>query len=208
MVMGALLVGLQPAWAQSQEGGTGIYTCVDRAGRRITSDRPIPECLDREQRELSSSGITRRIIPPSLNAEERARAEAVARQEAELQTKRAEEQRRDRALLSRYNSAQQHDQERHKQLQALETSETSIQGRIDELKKQQQGLAIEMEFYASAPSKAPAWLTHRIKGNTEQLASQKRLLAGVAEDRQRINDRFDEERARLQQLWPPTPGTR
>ena len=38
----------------------GIYTCVDAYGRRITSDRPIPECMDREQRQLSSSGVSRR----------------------------------------------------------------------------------------------------------------------------------------------------
>ena len=49
----AVLVGLSvPAGAQSS-----IYTCIDAQGRRITSDRPIPQCLDREQRELSRSGI-------------------------------------------------------------------------------------------------------------------------------------------------------
>ena len=42
----------------------GIYTCVDAYGRRITSDRPIPECMDREQRQLSSSGVTRRVLRP------------------------------------------------------------------------------------------------------------------------------------------------
>ena len=37
----------------------GIYTCVDAKGRRLTSDRPIMECIDREQNELSAGGTVR-----------------------------------------------------------------------------------------------------------------------------------------------------
>ena len=67
--MGGVLLatlGAQVASAQPMEAAGGIYTCVDRNGRRLTADRPIPECLDREQRELSPSGMTRRQIGPSL----------------------------------------------------------------------------------------------------------------------------------------------
>jgi hypothetical protein len=70
LVAGSLAAGLlAPAWAE------GIYTCVDAKGRRITSDRPIIECIDREQRELSPSGTVRRKIGPSLTAMERAAVE-------------------------------------------------------------------------------------------------------------------------------------
>ena len=54
------------------EGKGGIYTCTDRYGKRITSDRPIAACIDREQRQLGSNGTLRRIIPPSYTGEERA----------------------------------------------------------------------------------------------------------------------------------------
>ena len=64
----ALLAGAAgSAWGQA-----GIYTCVDAHGKRITSDRPILECLDREQKELNPTGTVRRIVPPSLTASERA----------------------------------------------------------------------------------------------------------------------------------------
>ena len=53
----------------------GIYTCVDAKGRRITSDRVIPECLDREQKELSPSGTVRRVVGPNLTGAERAQQE-------------------------------------------------------------------------------------------------------------------------------------
>ncbi|HET7868163.1 MAG TPA: DUF4124 domain-containing protein, partial [Burkholderiaceae bacterium] len=40
-----------PAAAQAAgSAGSGIYSCTDARGRRLTSDRPIIECLDREQR--------------------------------------------------------------------------------------------------------------------------------------------------------------
>ena len=76
----ALWAGLTAfAFAQAPAAGQGIYTCVDKHGRRITADRPIQECLDREQRELSPSGITRRQIGPSLSDTERAALEAQQR---------------------------------------------------------------------------------------------------------------------------------
>ena len=33
-----------------------IYSCIDAHGKRITSDRPIPECAAREQRVLNADG--------------------------------------------------------------------------------------------------------------------------------------------------------
>ena len=82
-----LLAGAEFAAAQPQGASGSIYTCVDRNGRRLTADRPIPECLDREQRELSPSGTTRRQIGPSLTEIERAAQEAQRRKEAEARAR-------------------------------------------------------------------------------------------------------------------------
>lgn len=179
----------------------GIYVCVDRSGRRITADRPIPECLDREQRELTSTGITRRVVPPNLTAEERAIEEAKAKQEAVQRVRLAEEKRRDLALLSRYSNARQHEQERQQQLAIVKNTQAAIQKRSQELIKQRDDLQVEMEFYKADPKKAPAWLQHRINYNAEQIEAQKRLLDNQSEEGQRINDRFDEELVRLKQIW-------
>jgi hypothetical protein len=56
--------------------GSTIYSCTDAQGKRLTSDRPIPECVGREQRVLNSDGSVRRVLPPTLTAAERAEAEA------------------------------------------------------------------------------------------------------------------------------------
>jgi len=45
--------------------GPVTYTCVDSKGNKRSSDRPIPECSDREQRVLNKDGSVRRVIPPT-----------------------------------------------------------------------------------------------------------------------------------------------
>lgn len=189
--------------AQTTPGVPGIYVCVDATGRRITSDRPIPECLDREQRELSSTGATRRVVPASLTADERERLEALAQQDAAQRAKANEDRRRDRALLSRYPNQRKHDEERAKQLAQVDEVIASIHLRSKDLVKQRAELDLEMEFYKATPSKAPVWLKRRQEDNAQQQEGQKRLVANQALEKQRINTRFDEELARLRQLWAP-----
>lgn len=203
-VLGIWLIGsIGQAAAQQDNSANGpsIYSCVDSLGRRITADRPIPECLDREQRELSPTGITRRVIAPNLTAEERAREEAKAQQEAALRLKQAEEKKRDRALLARYGSQKQHDQERQQQLAVVKNTQAAIERRTQDLIKQRENLQAELEFYKGDPKKAPAWLQHRVKENAEQIEAQKRLMEYQQEESQRINARFDEELVRLKVLW-------
>ena len=197
-----------PALAQPRETSPGIFVCVDAKGRRITSDRPIPECLDRDQRELSSSGVTKRVVRPHPTADEQARNEAIAQQEATARTKEADAKRRDRALLARYPSQRHHDAEREKQLSLVDGSIAVIELRGADLQKQQEGIQEEMEFYKGDPSKAPAWLKHRVADNAEQLASHKRLVADQMDEKKRINARFDEELARLKQLLNTKPTAR
>ena len=55
------------ALAQGQTpSAAGIYSCVDAQGRRLTSDRPIPDCTTREQRVLNKDGSVQRVVPPTL----------------------------------------------------------------------------------------------------------------------------------------------
>ena len=97
LVLSGLVAIAMPALAQSAgQNRSGIYTCIDAKGRRITADRPIPECIDREQRELGSSGTVRRVVPPSYTAEERARIAAQRRAEDEARARVNEERRRER----------------------------------------------------------------------------------------------------------------
>lgn len=185
------------AWAQS-----GIYTCIDAQGRRITSDRPIPECLDRPQRELNRSGTTKRVIPPPMTAEER-EAQAAREREAQAARQRARDAiRRDQALLARYPDPAAHQAVRQEALTQTLVVVAAAEERIAELERERQRLDDEMEFYVNDPSRAPAKLLRDIEGNKAEIEEQRRAIANQEEERRRINARFDEEEAHLRSLWP------
>lgn len=196
----ALMQGA-PAWAQDNKNTGGIYSCVDSKGRRLTSDRPIIDCLDREQRELSQSGTVKRVVPPSYTAEEKARLEAQRKVEEAEKARIAEEKRRDKALLIRYPNQAVHDKERVEALKQVDEVIEAVKKRVTELGKQRKEIDQELEFYQNDPKKAPAWLQRKLEDNTQQVQVQNRFLSEQAQEKQRINARFDEELTKLKVLW-------
>lgn len=188
-------------WCSVGLAQAAIFTCVDAQGRRITSDRPIAACMDREQRELSSSGSVKRVIPPEPTAEERATLDAKRKADAEQTARLAEEKRKERALLSRYPNEAAHQRERAKALESVDVVENTIQKRIEELVKLRAGLDDEMAFYAKDPAKAPPLLKRKIKDNESLVSAQQNALKQQAAERQRVNERFDAELEQLRRLW-------
>ena len=203
IVGGVLLATLGADCARAQAPGTsgGIYTCVDRNGRRLTADRPIAECLDREQRELGPSGIVRRQIGPSLTEQERAAQEAQRRKEAEARARELEERRRERVLTARYPDKATHDVERAAAIQMVDDVTATAEKRLVELTQQRKTFDVEMEFYKKDPSKAPMSLRRKIAENEESIAEQQRFIAGQDQEKRRVHQRFDVELAQLRKLW-------
>lgn len=178
-----------------------IYSCVDAKGRTLTADRPIAECSDRTQRALSSSGMVKRQIGPSLTAQEQAVQDEKDRRAAEKLAREAEDRRRDKALLLRYPAAEVHDRERAAALLQIDEVIKASSKRGSELAGQRKALAGELEFYARDPSRAPAPLKRRLEENESSVAVQQRFIAEQAQEKKRVNQRFDEELAKLRQLW-------
>lgn len=197
----ALALCLLAGAAVAQNSGGGIYSCTDSKGRRLTSDRPIPECLDREQQELGKTGIVKRVLPPSYTAEERARLDAQRKAEELQRARVAEEKRRDKALLVRYPNQAMHDKERAEALLQIDEVVGAVNKRQEALARQRKEIDVELEFYQGDVNKAPSWLKRKLEDNEQQVQIQKRFLADQAQEKQRINGRFDEELAKLKQLW-------
>jgi hypothetical protein len=181
-------------WSQT------IYTCVDAKGRRLTSDRQIPECIDREQKELNSSGTVRRSIAPIPTAQERVVLEEKERKENEEKQRQAEERRMQRALLTRYPNQSVHDMERAKALRAAQDVIVTSQRRIVELQQEHKQLDVEAEFYKDR-AKWPVKLKRQMEDNEQQTVSQQRFIAAQDEEKRRIEKRFDDELAKLKLLW-------
>jgi hypothetical protein len=189
--------------------GCSVYTCIDAKGRKLTADRPIPECTDREQKILNPSGTVKAKVGPTLTAQERADLEAKEKREMEERNRTADEKRRDRALLIRYPNKAIHDQERQEAMMQIGVVIQAARNRLDELIKQREAVDGEMEFYKSDPNKAPAYVRRQQEENIQSQAVQRRFIGEQENEIKRVNARFEDELVRLRQLWAtisPTAG--
>ena len=197
---GMALAMLAPAWAQ-QAKPQEVYTCTDKQGRRITSDRPIADCVDREQRVLDHTGTERRRLGPSLSEHERAAQEVQRRKEMEERARIAEERRRERVLTARYPDEATHQAERDAAIDQVEEVTVVAHKRVQSLKAERRRLDQELEFYRGDVTKAPALLQRQIADNEQAQSDQQRFLTTQELEKRRIHQRFDAELALLRQLW-------
>jgi hypothetical protein len=209
-LIGGLLVGwLGQVQAQAQT--QGIYSCVDSKGRRLTADRPIAECVDREQKLLNPSGTVKSTVGPTLTAHERTELEARQKRDAEERERQVEEKRRERALLVRYPNKDTHDKERAEAVAQIGVVRKAAVNRVNELLGQRDALSTELEFYKKDTSKIPPSLRRQLDDIAHSLEVQGRFIADQDAEIARVNARFDEELVRLKQPWaqraPGAAGT-
>ena len=199
LVAALLIVSCMAAAAQD------IYTCIDAQGRKRTSDRKIPECIDREQKILNPSGTVKATIGPTLTALERSQIDAQNKIREQELARLEEEKKRDRALLVRYPSLALHQQEREESLRQVLMVKSAALVRVAELMAERNKLLDEMAFYTKDPNKAPLKLRQQIEAVSQTLAGQGRFLADKDNEIIRTNARFDEELKRLKPLWQMNP---
>jgi hypothetical protein len=205
VALSGVLIGLSPvALAQSSPGTPSIYTCVDAKGRRLTSDRPIPECLDRAQDLRNKDGSVRAKVPPSLTAEERAAQEEAQRAELARDAARKDALRHDRNLLTRYPDEAAHQKAREAALEPMQQALHGVQKRLTALEAEQKSLREEAEFYKGKD--LPRKLKIRFDDNKTSLEAQRSSAANHQAEMQRINARYDEELDRLRKLWAGAPA--
>lgn len=196
-----IVAGLLFGGLCAQASAQAIFTCVDAKGRRLTADRPIAECADREQRELTPSGTVKRRIGPVLTAEERAAEEEKNRKALEERSRLAEEKKRERALLIRYPDKAAHEKERAAALIVADDAIVLAKKNMDQLVAHGKKMNTELEFYKGDTARTPALLKRQIEENHQHIEAQKRFIANQDNEKQRINARFDEELAKLKELW-------
>ncbi len=189
----------QVAKPGATKGSGAIFTCVSASGRKLTADRPISECLDREQRVLNSDGSLRTVLQPSLTADERAALEEVERRKQRERVAKLDAVRRDRNLLARYPSEPVHAKAREGALDTVRESIRSSEQRLADLQKERKPLAAETEFYKTKP--VPPKLKGQIDAIDVSIDAQRELVVNQQAELGRINGLYDAELARLRQLW-------
>lgn len=190
---------MSPATAQAPGQDKGIYTCVDGKGKRITSDRPIEACADREQELRNKDGSIKRRLPPTLTPDERAEAEAAERKAALERAAYADAVRRDKNLLARYPDEATHKRARSASLDAARQAMKNSESRLAELAAERKPLMDEAEFYKGKPM--PARLKQQIEANDTSMAAQREAIQNQEAELGRINRNLDVELEHLRKLW-------
>jgi len=179
-----------------------IYQC-ELNGRKVTSDRPIPECVHKEQKELNPDGSLKRILPPTLTPDELAIKEQHER-EAKLEfAKRNDWVRRDRNLMQRFPDEAAHRKARESALDELRIAARSSAERIEKLLKDRKKYEDDRQFYENDKVKKPlpTSLRQQLDANDAALAAQRALAQGQEMEVERINANYDAELVRLKKLW-------
>jgi hypothetical protein len=202
-VAGMALWALVPPLAMAEQGGNppsaGIYSCVDAQGRRLTSDRPIADCVSREQRVLNKDGSVQRVLPPTLSAEERAEREAAQRKADLARAAQADAVRHDRNLMVRYPNESAHQKAREAALDTVRLAMKATELRLRELAAERKPLRDESEFYTGR--QIPPRLKQQLDANDAGVAAQRQSAANQELELARINRLYDAELERLRRLW-------
>lgn len=59
---GSMLLPASLAAVSLSAQAANIYTCINAKGQRITSDRPIVECIDRTQELRNTDGSVKQVV--------------------------------------------------------------------------------------------------------------------------------------------------
>jgi hypothetical protein len=201
LLFGAFAGQAPVAMAQTAPAASsvGIYTCIDDKGRKLTSDRPIPECNGREQRVLNRDGSLRTVKPPPMTADERAEREAADRKAALAHAAQNDAVRRDRNLITRFPDEASHRKAREAALDTVRAAIKATEARVVELAAERKPLLDESEFYKGKP--LPMHLKQQIDANDAAVDAQRASAQNQTAELGRINRLYDAELERLKRLW-------
>ena len=194
----AMVVAMVAAVARVDDASAqSIYTCRDRAGRTVTSDRPSTECVG-VMRELGPSGIVKREIAPPLTAEQQHQKEVDDKARRLADEAAREKRRRDSALLAAYQSEDQIESARRRALSDADDSIRASRTRLAELQKDQKALVQEGEAFRNRSM--PPLFKRKLDDNQALIDDEDASIRMRQTDVERINQRYDDDRARFREL--------
>ena len=210
MLAAAVLCGLSALQTSraAEPVSPRIFQCVLPDGRKVTSDKPIAECMNvgKPQRELNKDGSEKAIVEAPPTEDEKAERDRIRRQKEAERTAQDIEVRRDRDMLKRFPNEVAHAKAREKALDDVANSVRNSEARIKLLLKERQPLINEAEFYVGKA--LPNKLKLDLDANDASLEAQRSLVQNQQIEVVRINDLYNAELARLRKLWAGAlPGT-
>lgn len=194
-ILWLLLFVLSPLTAQAQ-----FFQCKDASGRTLTSDRPIPECVDRPVRELGRNGMVKREVPAPLTAEEKERkrleedkrkAEALA-----LEQKRKS----DSLILERYGNEKGIEAARKRAVDMTQDIIRRETATVAAAEKQLTQARAAMAPFKAKPATAPAELRSKIQDAEQAIKEGGKIIEDRKAEIVQINARYDETLSRYREI--------
>jgi Domain of unknown function (DUF4124) len=192
-----LLVAFGLLQAASNAGAQSIYSCRDRYGHTLTSDRPIADCVG-VMRELAPSGVVKREIAPPLTPEQQRQKEADDRAKRTAEEAAREQHRRDMALLAVYQNEDQIEAARKRSLSDANESIKASHERLADLEKERKGLEQDAEAFKGKT--VPPLFKRKVDDNQALIDDEQAAIKQRQVDVERVNQRYDEDKRRFREL--------
>lgn len=195
----ALLAMLLVPISASAQGRT-IY-CCDVGGQPVCGDILPAACYGRGYRELSTTGVLRRYVPPPLTAEEIAQRDEEARRRKEAEAVALKQRRLDQALLDTYPNLAAITARRDRALAEIDRTIADLQMREKSLFERKAKFAEEAKFYQG--QSLPADLASDLHNVEGEITAQRSVIAAKVRERELLRQRFEEDRLRYLELTSP-----
>ena len=190
------------AHSQTTVPSLRIYNCVDASGRTVSSDRPIKECSDREQRILGGGSIYQTgVLPPSYTDDERAALREKEQQRQAQKRSESEARQRLRLLEMRYPDRAAFTRDRASATTQIEAVISTANAGLRKLHTAKANYAQEVEFYQGGTENMPTSLRARIDNNLREIAEQENFIAKQEQEKERIQARYDADLPLLEAIW-------
>lgn len=186
-----------PGSAQTPAPSGTVFSCVAN-GKTYSADRPPPECVNSDMRELNRDGSVRRVIPRPLTVEEQRARALEAKKKLEDEERMLAQRRRDRSLLEAYANEAEIEAARKKSLESAEQAIKRSQERAFSLAQDRKRLDDEAEFYKKREQ--PDSLKRAYVLNAQAVSAEEKIIAEARGEATRINERFDAEKKRFKEL--------
>ncbi|MBC3873683.1 DUF4124 domain-containing protein [Undibacterium flavidum] len=173
------------------EARADIFRCTNAQGRVVTSDRPIPECVNRGMKVYSNTGRFKNDVAPPLSTEEKqknaAEAERKKREESEEQERKKEE----RYLLAHYQSEADVEAARQRAVDSLKEKKRLATEQLDSLSQLITGLQDELNKSKKTTREFDS-IRQRADDLSANVSNTRRAIAFYEQEITRTNRDYDE----------------
>lgn len=188
--------------APSLEVHADIFRCVNAQGKLLSSDRPIPECVNRAVKVYKNNGNFKKEIPPPLTAEEKKRLEVETEKKRAQQLADEETKREERYLLAHYQDEGDIQTARKRAVDALGEKKRLANEQMQGLSLILSSLQMELNNSnnSNKSSKESDSMRNRANDLTASISNSRNAINFYDQEIGRTNQEFDQTLQRYRQV--------